>query len=246
MKTTVLSALFLSTLLLTAGCSSEGDLLGPRVRGVGPTETETRSVGSFSRLELKIDAEVILTQGPQREVRVEAQRNILDVLETEIDGDQLQIEYGHARVVGHDPVRVYVTAPTLDELEVSGSGELRTAAPWLAANQSLRVKVSGSGDADLTLTAADGLRTAISGSGEVKLHGAASSNNVTISGSGKVSAYDLSTQDTYVSISGSGKAYVTAARTLSTDISGSGSVYYHGNPTVSSRISGSGKVVAGQ
>lgn len=243
MKTTFLPALLPAALLLFTACSHEGDSFGPRVRGVGPTETETRTVSSFSRVELKIDAEVILTQGPQREVRVEAQRNILDVLETELSGDELQIEYGHARVVGHDPVKVYITAPSLSEVEVSGSGKLRTAGAWSAS--SFKVGVSGSGDADVELSGVDGLRTSVSGSGEVKLRGAANTNNINISGSGKVSAYDLSTLDTYVSISGSGKTYVRASRTLSAEISGSGTVYYRGTPTVTSRISGSGKVLTG-
>ena len=243
MKTAFLPALLPAAVLLFTACSHEGDSFGPRVRGVGPTETETRTVSSFSRVELKIDAEVILTQGPQREVRVEAQRNILDVLETELSGDELQIEYGHARVVGHDPVKVYITAPTLSEVEVSGSGKLRTAGAWAAS--SFKVGVSGSGDADVELTGVDGLRTAVSGSGEVKLRGTANTNNITISGSGKVSAYDLSTLDTYASISGSGKTYVRASRTLSAEISGSGTVYYRGTPTVTTRISGSGKVLTG-
>ncbi|OON70554.1 head GIN domain-containing protein [Hymenobacter sp. CRA2] len=237
-----LPTLLFPALLLTAGCSHEGDAFGPRVRGVGPTETETRTVSNFSRVELKIDAEVILTQGSRQEVRVEGQRNILDVLETELNGDELQIEYGHARVVGHDPVKVYITVPSLSEVEVSGSGALRSASPWTAG--SFRVQVSGSGEAEMNLAQVDGLRTSVSGSGEVKLRGNAATNNINISGSGKVSAYDLSTQDTYASISGSGKAYVRAARTLSAEISGSGTIYYRGNPTVSSRISGSGKVLS--
>ncbi|GAB2949228.1 head GIN domain-containing protein [Hymenobacter coalescens] len=243
MKTNWLPALLFPALLLTAGCSHEGDSFGPRVRGTGPTQTEKRAVANFNRVELKIDAEVILTQGPQREVHIEAQRNILDVLETELSGDELQIEYGHARVVGHDPIKVYITTPSLSEVEVSGSGKMRTATPWSAA--SFRVAVSGSGEADINVTAVDGLRTNVSGSGEVKLGGTAASNTINISGSGKVSAYDLSTQDTYASISGSGKAYVRAARTLSAEISGSGTVYYRGTPTVTTRISGSGKVLTG-
>jgi hypothetical protein len=243
MKTTWLPALLFSGLLLTASCSHDGEVFGPRVRGTGPTEVDKRTVAAFNRLEVKIDAEVILTQGPQREVRVEAQRNILDVLETELNGDELQIEYGRAHVVGNPTVKVYITTPSLSEVEVSGSGKLRTTAPWSAS--SFRVGVSGSGEADVDVSGVDGLRTTISGSGEVKLGGNAASNTISISGSGKVSAYDLSTQDTYASISGSGKAYVRASRTLSAEISGSGSIYYRGTPTVTSRISGSGKVLTG-
>jgi hypothetical protein len=104
--------------------------------------------------------------------------------------------------------------------------------------------VSGSGEANLNLAQVEALRTNVSGSGEIKLSGSAPSHNVNISGSGRVSAYELATQDSYVAISGSGRSYVRAARTLNADIAGSGFIYYRGNPIVSSRVSGSGKVLA--
>lgn len=238
----LLLLLALPAAMLTTACDSEGDITGPSVRGTGPTQTETRTLNNFNRLELKIDADVIITQGSPQEVRVEAQRNILDILETELSGDKLEIEYGRYRVRDHDPIRIYVTVPTLTEVEVSGSGKVSSTSPWTGA--SFRVGVSGSGEANLAFAQVEALRSNVTGSGELKLSGAAPSHNVNISGSGRVSAYDLATQDSYVAISGSGRSYVRAARTLNADIAGSGSVYYRGSPTVSSRITGSGKVLA--
>lgn len=237
MKTVLLLLLF--PLLILSAC--DNDHWAPNVRGTGPTESEVRTVRDFSRVELKIDAQVILTQGAQREIRVEAQRNILDILETEISGDQLQIEYGRYDVRSHDPIKVYITVPMLSEVEVSGSGKISSTTPWTA--NSFRAHVSGSGEITMNFAKVDGLRTNVSGSGEMRLNGAAQNHSATISGSGKIYAYELETQDTYTSISGSGKSYVAAARTLDVDLTGSGSVYYRGNPKVSSRISGSGKVV---
>ncbi|GAB2463004.1 DUF2807 domain-containing protein [Hymenobacter qilianensis] len=242
MKKLLLLLALPAVLLTTTACDREGDLLGPSVRGTGPTQTETRTINSFSRLELKIDADVILTQGSPQEVRIEAQRNILDVLETELAGDKLEIEYGRYNVRGHNPVQIYITVPALTEVEVSGSGKVSSTTPWTAT--SFRVGVSGSGEASLIFNKADALRTSISGSGAAKLSGLAPSHNVNISGSGRVDAYGLDTQDSYVAIAGSGRSYVRASRTLNADITGSGSVYYRGNPAVSSRITGSGKVLS--
>ena len=232
----------LSAVLLLPACSKENDFNYPRVRGTGPTESETRPLTSFSRVDLKIDAEVILTQGSPQQVRVEAQRNVLDVLETELNGDELQIKFGRVNVRDHEPIKVYVTVPTLTEVQLSGSGKIRSSTPWTA--ESFEVKVSGSGEVNLNFAQVTGLRTNVSGSGEVRLSGTGQNHNLNISGSGRIAAYDLNTQDTYVAISGSGRSYVRATRTLSADINGSGSVYYKGNPTVSTRISGSGKVLA--
>jgi hypothetical protein len=179
----LLSLLAIPAVLLTA-CSDKGDAFGPSVRGTGPTESEVRTLNNFSRLNLKIDAEVFVTQGSPQQVRVEAQRNILNVLETELTNDKLEIEYGRYNVRGHDPIRIYVTVPSLTELEVSGSGKMSSTAPLTATN--CRVDVSGSGEANLNFAQVDALRTSVAGSGEVKLSGNAPSHNVNISGSGRV------------------------------------------------------------
>ena len=227
---------------LASSCSREGNAFGPDVRGTGPVQAETRPLNSFSRLELKIDAEVVLTPGSPQQVRVEAQRNILDVLETDVAGDKLAIGFGRYNVRSHEPIRVYVTLPALTELEVSGSGKVRTAGSFAARN--FRVAVSGSGEAQADVAGVDALQTKVSGSGEVKLSGSAVRNDVSISGSGRVSAYGLTAQDTHVAITGSGNGYLRVARALDADIAGSGSVYYKGSPQVSSRITGSGRVLA--
>lgn len=131
------AAIAAAALLTTTACDREGDLLGPIVRGTGPTQTETRTINNFSRLELKIDADVILTQGSPQQVHIEAQRNILDVLKTELAGDKLKIECGRYNVRGHDPVRIYITVPALTEVEVSGAGKVSSTTPWTATSYQL-------------------------------------------------------------------------------------------------------------
>lgn len=136
--------LLLSVLLLPA---CDNDITGPRVRGKGPTESEVRTVNSFNRLDLKINAEVIVTQGSPQQVRVEAQRNVLDVLETELNGDELQIEFGKVNVRNHDSIKVYITVPNLTEIQLSGSGKIRSESPLTTTT--CAVDVSGSGEVDL-------------------------------------------------------------------------------------------------
>jgi hypothetical protein len=65
---------------------------------------------------------------------------------------------------------------------------------------------------------------------------------VSLSGSGRYAAADLSSQDAQVRISGSGSATVRVAGTLEAHTSGSGSVAYIGQPTVTQQRSGSGGV----
>ncbi|PJJ48778.1 head GIN domain-containing protein [Hymenobacter chitinivorans] len=240
MKTLLYSGLLTLSLGLMTSCDCD-DIFPDKVSGNGPVVAENRTVASFSRLELSIDAEVYLTQGPSRTVRVEAQQNILDVLQTNVNGERLAISYGRATVRRHEPVRVYVTTPDLSSVAVSGSGSVVGQTAWRVDN--LGLSLSGSGGIDLGVLGAQSLRTDISGSGAVRLSGDAARHELHLSGSGAVEAYPLTTAAAEVSISGSGGAHLTVTRTLQATISGSGKVYYKGQPALTVHTSGSGRVV---
>jgi hypothetical protein len=238
MRTTTvcLAALSIVFLLLVSGCSFDG----PSVHGTGPVVSETRTVGTFLGVELAGDAQVVIAEGETPEVKVEAQRNILDVLKTDVHGETLRIGYDHVSVGSHERVKVYVTTPVLRDVSLPGSGSITSGATW--RSETFRANLSGSGKLDLRVTAVRDLHATLSGSGDIKLAGDAVGSSVTISGSGNVRAFDLQSQDTAVTISGSGSADVNATRSLLADITGSGSVRYRGSPKVMTHISGSGSV----
>ena len=255
--TAALSPVSVVFLLLLAGC---GGGFGPRIQGTGPVVSQTRTIGAFSGVDLRSDADVVISQGDRPEVKVEAQQNILDVLKTAVHGETLRIEYDHVNVVDHEPVKVYLTTPTLSEVSLSGTGSVTSDVSWRAdafradisgsgdvglrvtGAKDLRAEISGSGNLDLQTLGVNDLHMGISGSGGVRLAGEAASVKLDISGSGHVRAYDLTARDVRVHISGSGSAAVNAADRLTGDISGAGSVRYRGRPVVTCRISGAGSV----
>ncbi|UOQ54591.1 head GIN domain-containing protein [Hymenobacter cellulosivorans] len=233
----------LSLLTLTLGltaCDCD-DVFPDKVTGSGPVVTENRTVANFSRLDLNVDAEVFLTQGPSQTVRVEAQQNILDVLQTNVSGEKLSIRYGRVNVRRHEPVKVFIVTPSLSDVAVSGSGNVVGQSAWRTDN--LDLSLSGSGGIELAVTGTQNLRTDISGSGKVRLAGDARRADVHISGSGAVEGYPLTVQQAEVSLSGSGSTYLTITQALNASISGSGKVYYRGRPSVTAHTSGSGRVV---
>jgi len=226
--------------LLLGGCQCD-DLFPERLSGHGATVAESRTVPAFSRVALDLDGTVFLTQGPTSSIRVEAQRNVLDVLKTDVSGGKLAIGFGRVSVRRHDPIRIYVTTPDLTGVGVSGAGEVRAREAW--AVQDLDLSLAGSGTIRFDQLTARDLNTDVSGSGRVQLSGLARANSVGISGSGRVEAHDLSLQTADVNLSGSGTSYLTATQALRATISGSGKVYYKGRPAVTARVSGSGRVV---
>jgi hypothetical protein len=236
----LLSSALLALSLVLISCD-RNDIFPDRVSGNGPVVAESRTIAGFSRVDLAVGGSVYLTQGPTTSIRVEAQRNVLDVLQTNVSNERLTISFGRVNVHHHEPIRVYVTTPNLSSVSVSGSGELLGREAWQV--QDLDLSVSGSGSIGFDKLLARDLNTDISGSGSVGLGGEARDHNVRISGSGQINTYALSLQTADVTISGSGSCYLTAAQALRATISGSGKVYYKGHPAVTVRVSGSGRVV---
>lgn len=209
-------------------------------------DRETRTVGAFTEISLGGSAHVVVKQGSPQSVVVEASKEDLADFETEVKGNKLRLGYrqsagGRLNYKNHGPVTVYVTAPSLTALRVGGSGKLEVNGPLEA--DAMELAVSGSGDLVVPQLKAGHLETAVSGSGDVRVGGTCPSNEIRISGSGKVRAHDLKTETSRARISGSGDAHVYASRTAEGSISGSGSVYVAGGAQLSSSTHGSGRVL---
>jgi hypothetical protein len=82
----------------------------------------------------------------------------------------------------------------------------------------------------------------ISGSGDAQLKGVVQDFEGSVSGSGSIRAFGLTTDHTRLEISGAADAEITANRTLDVKVSGSGEVQYKGDARVNQRVSGSGSV----
>jgi hypothetical protein len=223
--------LFLILPILLSACNC--------IVGEGDTVSEQREVSGFERISLSIDAKVILKQEEDFSLRVDAQSNIIEILETRVQGDVLNIGYGFNCVMDASDITVYLSMPELKGVDLSGSGEVICMQGFDVSD--LDLSISGSGEILMELNAGE-IRSRVSGSGEIDIAGKAKKLDISISGSGSVYAYNLRTPDVNVNIIGSGDARVYPTESLYAGISGSGSVYYKGEPRVDSDVTGSGQV----
>lgn len=225
----LVALLICSPLAVLAQIHGEGDIVKQEIQ----LETLT-GVG------LAINADVILTQGSSQKVVMEGQQNVLDNIKRTVKGGSWSIGY-EKNVRNAKPVTIRITMATLDEVAVSGSGNV-SAIGTFTGLEDVETAVSGSGGIHLAIEAGK-VEAAISGSGEIILKGTARSLEAAISGSGDVDAQDLKTTDCEVAISGSGDVAVNCTGTLEAAISGSGDVRYKGDaPKVRASVSGSGDV----
>jgi hypothetical protein len=207
----------------------------------GKVRQEERAVTGFNGLAVGVPGRVELRQGTPEAVTVEADDNLLPEIQTVVERGKLMIRFARKLSVGGKPaIRITVTAPRIESISVSGSGDVVAAS---LAVPTLAIAVSGSGDVKLDNVQVDTLNASVAGSGDIRAGGKATEIVAKIAGSGDIDVGKLEARRVTVSIAGSGNASVRASESLSVTIAGSGDVRYHGDPTVKKSVAGSGKVV---
>ena len=213
-------------------------------RGSGRVASEARTVPEFQAISLAGSMDLVVRQGAAQAVQVQADDNLLPLLETVVEGGDsgaiLKVRWKKGQnIYDSGKVQITVTAPKLVALGSSGSGDLRVEA---FATPKLQVTMSGSGDARIDKLDTEDLSVRIAGSGNLKGAGHAGKVKVSIAGSGEVNLAQMSADEVSVRIAGSGDASVNAQKTLDVSIAGSGDVTYTGNAAVKMSTAGSGSV----
>lgn len=195
---------------------------------------------TYTQIDVSGPIDVIITQNPTYQLRVEAGNRMMDYIETDVVSGELRIWKRSSSIINDKPIRVYISKSNIERLALEGSGSVEGSN--LVANN-CDISVYGSGDVVLDLTSTTAT-VAIDGSGDVELGGTTQNLDVDIRGSGDVNARFFESDDCTVFIQGSGDARVHANQSLGVTIDGSGDVYYWGNPpNVTTTITGSGDLI---
>jgi hypothetical protein len=225
---------------------------------------ETRNLDSFNKISFGVPGKVYVSQGSVQKVEVEGSKDVLDRVETVVEGGHLKIRskdrWGSWNWGRGDYITVYITAKEFRALSVSGSGDLETRTKITSGDLDLKVSGSGSLKAEIESNNVD---ANVSGSGSIRVRGKCNNLESSIGGSGDIEA-DVTVANMFdMSISGSGKLVASGKATsvkasisgsgraraidLETDrcdirISGSGSVEINVKSELNANISGSGSV----
>lgn len=214
--------------------------IGNSVSGSGTIKSESRAVSGFNGIALALDAQVEIQQGSAEGVTVEADDNILPLIETVVENGSLIIRRTSANAsLSPSKLKIVVHAKTIERLSIAGSGDIRAEALKAPA---LKASISGSGDMRIKSLEAGALKVNIVGSGDFSAAGHAASVHARIAGSGDVKAAKLEAKDVEVRIAGSGDAIVWARGTLKVKVAGSGDVKYFGDAALRQSVVGSGSI----
>ena len=172
--------------------------------------SEVRKVDDFSSIRIKSVANVEFTQGDKYSLRLEGKEKWVKLTTTEVKNGYLVISFkkGEKSVKNINGLKLYVTAPTLEAVELTGVGSLECKEPLKLDDFTLRingvgsaevadltchrftVSLNGVGDAEVNVDC-DYLKARMGGVGNLELRGSAGEADVSRSGIGSLNTKRL-------------------------------------------------------
>jgi hypothetical protein len=227
-----------SSLLLFSSCR---EIFAKRIRGNGNITTQTRSVGEFTGIDVSGNIDVYARQDSSSAVKVEADENLQQYIQTIDDGDVLRIksEEGY-NLRSSRTIKVYVSSAMFKKFEASGACDVFSEGR-IASSSEIEFDLSGSCDITMDVNAPK-ISVDMSGAGSIKLKGQTKDFNVHGSGSTDIKSFDLLAENVDLDLSGAGDAEVYASSKLSGTISGAADVRYKGSAQTDIHTSGATSV----
>ena len=238
----VLRSLLLAAALVGAAAPASAGLWpfqGEHVEGSGSIKRQARQVQHFTGVALELPGRLELRTGSAEGVTVEADDNLLPLIETVVEDGTLKVRPSKRNLnLRSRNMKIVVTARQVDRLSLGGSGTIDADA---LRGQRLQFDLGGSGKINVRNIEGESVSVTLGGSGEFRADGGTARKlSVSIGGSGDVDLGKVQTNDASISVGGSGDVTVWAKDALSLTIAGSGDVNYYGDPRVSKSIAGSG------
>lgn len=224
----------LFAIVLTLILSSCNDCM----EGNGKMATRSAKFTEITAINLSVGADVKLVADSTGTVKIEGESNIIEAIILEQVGTKLRIT-SEPCFSSNKPITITIPMKTVSDLQINGSGSIKSVNKMSSAD--LELGINGSGDIDIEVDAANVL-SKINGSGNIILKGAAQRHKIEVNGSGSLEAQNFPTGNVAITVNGSGDCNVFATTALGIKIRGSGSVYYSGAPDISSDIKGSGSL----
>jgi len=204
--------------------------------------SESRTVAEFTNVVLAGEGAVVITEGPSGPLTVETDDNLLELIETTVDGETLEIRTRDGIDIDPtDSVRYTIDVPHLSAIELLGAGSFDVAT-W-SADDAL-VVLGGAGDIRVDGFAGTSLTVELSGAGMITIAGMTGTQDVTASGVGDYVAADLESGTAMLDVDGTVSATVWVADALTVTASGVGEVAYYGEPVVAQEVTAPASIVA--
>jgi len=184
---------------------------------------------------------IVIDESLGHEVVITTDNNIAELITVNQNDGAVVISAGRAMRFAPTQLTITTGLP-ITSLDIGGA--------WEITHNCTRVtdfsaRISGSVRGAFAFNELDDLSLVLSGSGRISMRGAAENFRLTLSGSGRLEAFDLIAAAAEITISGSGRSETTIMDQLNATITGSGRIAAQGSAQEARlHIAGSGQVEA--
>ena len=225
---------------VTFFASCNNSLFNDCTKGEGPSKTFFSSTDSFKKLNLKIPAKIIIKQdsnafAPQLEVF--AQENVFNRIAFANSGSEVTIDFKEC-VNQYQDVEIKIIVSDFNNLSLDGPSDVFS--DNIFRTDSFSIQLNSTAIIDFS-TRADYFTVDVNGAGNISLNGYSDVFQLTHNRVGGVSAFNLETDSSNITINNAGSAEITVGKSLTTITPGLGQVFYKGRPNLF--VSDSSKVI---
>lgn len=230
-KFILLFSLLLSSLTMSA--NSFG-----KIHGNGKVTTKERALNAdFHSVDARHGIDVYLIPGNTAQVKVEADENLHDVIETEVSNGVLRISTN--KNIGRSTRKnVYVTYVNLKSLTAESGADIK--AKEVLKAQHLNLFASSGGDIEISILSEEVVVKASSG-GDIDLKGKTIKIHAEANSGGDIDAEHLEAIHAIANAGSGGSVEVNVKTSIEASASSGGKVEYSGNPSeknIKSNVSG--------
>jgi hypothetical protein len=220
---------------------SAGLLISCRVKtGSGNIITENRNETNFKGVNVGGNLKVHLKQGSKHSVRIEADDNIIEDIETKVRAGKLHVHYKDNVSLRNISVHIYIESPEINYVSASASADVMSEG-ILQSNGKIEVHSSSAGKVVAELDAPSVEADASSGS-HITLRGRTRSIDTQASSGASLDADELLSENAKAQASSGASIDLHASVRLNAQASSGASVDYRGSASVSRQESSGGSI----
>lgn len=223
--------LFLLVILLTACVNKYGS---------GKIITEERKTEPFNSVDVSGSFKVEINEGPEFQVLVQADDNIVPYIKTEVDGSVLEIKLVQNFNVSNAHMKILITMPEVKEIDASASADVY-AKTILTNNNSLSLSASSSASI-LAESNSPKIKLSTSSGGSISVSGKCKSVETDASSGSEIKASRLMSENGNANVSSGANIALFCSVSLKAEASSGGKIVYSGNPATQVNESSGGSV----
>ncbi len=208
------------------------------IKASGITETQTIIPEAFDKIHISGGYSVRLHYGDKHEVKVEADKNFLKLIEVTVNEGTLNIENRKTLLSGR--AKIAITCPSVSDLKLSGGVELESedmlSVPHFTMNTSAGSTVKLNGTFEI-------FKGTLSAGSSLTLLGIAKSAEFNLSAGSTLDGDEFAADSCYLTTVAGSSAEIISNHYLEVEATSGSEIRYSGSPSVGKQMTSSGGTI---